>query len=384
MTGYADSIILYVVCFLGCAALAGAAQIYSRRVKPAVLAPSVTQYSRPNRVFWILSLLIPLLLASFRWQTGTDYPTYVSLYYSLNSIGDLPSFINHLSVTEPSFILLNFFSKALFSSYLPVFALSALFTLSFFYRAIEDYNEQSSVMLAVLVFLCLLYGATFNIMRQMIAVAITFYASRHMFQGRFGAAALWLLLAVSFHYTALVVLPFWIFRKRNRPHNIARMALFSLLVFIIFGLLFFRRFFEGLPLLNTLAVNTAEGAYLSYGLLILRLPIIVPVLLFRRRLVEHDERNYFWIFMTVFELAFSHLGYVYDVFNRLALYFAVSWMVLLPSLVRCMRTRRAQYGMGAYVAAVIAGLWIYNAVIKNYGDVLPYKSIFDAYFAGLL
>ena len=81
--------------------------------------------------------------------------------------------------------------------------------------------------------------------------------------------------------------------------------------------------------------------------------------------------------MAVFEVAFSYLGYILDVLNRLSLYFAVSWIVLLPSLVRSMPTRGGQYRMGAYVALVVTGLWIFNTAISNYGDVLPYKSIFD-------
>jgi len=119
---------------------------------------------------------------------------------------------------------------------------------------------------------------------------------------------------------------------------------------------------------------------LRIGLLLLRLPIIVPVLIFRKKLIEHDERNYLWIIFMVFELTFSYLGYVMDVLNRIALYFAVSWVVLLPALVRCMPNRKAQYRMGAYVLFVVTGLWVFNSVISNFGNVLPYKSIFDVIF----
>ncbi len=80
----------------------------------------------------------------------------------------------------------------------------------------------------------------------------------------------------------------------------------------------------------------------------------------------------------MFEVAFSHLGYIDSVFIRLALYFAVSWIVLLPQLVRCMPTRSDQYRMGAYVALVLAALWVFDVVINNNNGVLPYKSLFDA------
>jgi hypothetical protein len=49
-----------------------------------------------------------------------------------------------------------------------------------------------------------------------------------------------------------------------------------------------------------------------------------------------------------------------------------------------MPTRAAQYRMGAYVIFVAVGLWVFNTAISNFGDVLPYKSIFDANFLSML
>jgi len=383
-TQHGTSIALYAVCFVLAAILAGLAQIFGRSYRSAELTPSFTQRSRPNRIFWVLSLIIPLLLASFRWQVGTDYSTYIYLYDLFSEIETLSQFFRSVLDIEPSFIILNVLIKAIFNDYILVFAICSLITLAFFYRAIEDYHEKSSVMLAIVVFLFLLYPTTLNIVRQMIAVAIVFYATRYIFQRKYAKAAIWMIVALSFHYSALMILPFWFLRGDRRWQKNIRIVLFALLIFIVVGDLVFHDAFSQLPLFGLLADTTTEGTRLSYGLLLLRLPIIVPVLVFRKRLIAQDERNYYWIILMVFEVAFGHLGYIFDVFNRFALYFAVSWVVLLPALVRCMRTRGAQYRMGAYVLLATVGLWVYNTGIQNYGDVLPYKSIFDAYFSGVL
>ena len=381
---YGSSIVLYLVCYLLTIALAGLAQIFSRESRPARLISSLTQTSRPSRLFWILSLLVPLLLSSFRWDVGTDYPTYINLYYSFDQIDTFSKFIGQFAITEPSYILLNFLAKAVFNSYVIVFALSSLIILGFFYRSIEDYHEQSSVMLAVFFFLFLIFPISLNIQRQMIAVAIAFFATRYVFQKRYIKAAVWLLVALSFHYTSLIILPFWFLKGKNRWQRIVRIVLFSLLALVVLGDLLFRSAFQQIPLIGLIAQTTPPEAYLSYGLLLMRLTIIVPVIIFRKKLIEHDERNYYWMILMMFELVFSHFGYIFDVFNRFALYFSVSWVVLLPALVRCMPTRAAQYRMGAYLMVAAIGLWIYNVAIQNYGDVLPYKNIFDAYFSGML
>ncbi len=373
---YGNSVTLYAACFLLSAALAGLAQLYERRTRPIRLSPNGWQGTRPALVLWALSLAVPLLLSSLRWEVGTDYVTYGQLYTSLNQIDTLGEFVYQLPITEPGYILLNFFVKAVFNTPVMVYAICALITLFFFYRAIEDYHEKGSVMLAALVFFALFYSVTLNIMRQMIAVSIMFFATRYLFRQKYSMAAAWAVVAASFHVTALVVVVFWVIRGEQRWQKIARVAVFFALIAFLFGSMAFGSVLERIPFFSTLSLQPESSP--GVGLLLLRAPICLPLLLFRKRLVAHDERNRFWLVFLVFEVAFSHLGYIDSVFIRLALYFAVSWIVLLPQLVRCMPTRSDQYRMGAYVALVLAALWVFDVVINNNNGVLPYKSLFDA------
>ena len=373
---YSDSVILYAVCFVLTAVLAGLAQIYERKCRPVGLSPSVTQSARPNLALWALSFMVPFLLSALRWEVGTDYATYGQLYTALNEIDSLGRFIQQIPITEPGYILLNFFVKAVFDQFLVVYALCALIILAFFYRAFEDYHEKNSVMLAVLVFLCMFFPLSLNILRQMMAVAIMFFATRYIFQRRYGAAAVWTLVAASFHVTALVVVPFWLIRGDRQWEKVTRIVLFYALIALLFAGIVIGSFFEHIPFFS--ALNAQPEAKPGLGLLLLRAPIFIPVLLFRKRLIAHDERNHLWIIFMVFEIAFSHLGYINSVFSRIALYFAASWTVLLPSLVRCMPTRQAQYRMGAYVVVTLAALWFFNSIISNFNGFLPYKSLFDS------
>ena len=378
---YSSSIILYAGSFALAVLFAALAQVFARPVKPAALSPSFTQTERPHRVFWLLAFLVPFLLSAFRWKVGTDYLTYISLYEAINSISTLEQLWQQVLEVEPLYVLMNVLVKLVFNNPLPIFFLSSLLLLGFLFRAVEDYHGKISVMLAVFVFLTLMFSTTLNIMRQMIAVSITFYAARHLFQKQYDKAALWMFLALMFHYSAIVLLPFWLFRGPQRYARNARIAMFAALVLMFVLGSVFGSIFSSIRALYT--GEDGEGGTLKIGLMLLRLPIIVPILLFRKQLIAHDERNKFWIMLAVFEVLFSYLGYILDVLNRLSLYFAVSWIVLLPALVRSMPTRGAQYRMGAYVIAVCVGLWIFNTAINNYGDVLPYQTIFDARIPGM-
>ena len=381
---YISSILLYAGCFALAAVLAGIAQVYQRSAQPVELSLSFTQTSRPNRIFLLLSLLVPFLLSSFRWEVGTDYKTYFSLYEVINSISTSSQWGQQLLEVEPLYVLMNLFVKVVFNNPLPIFFISALLLLGFPYRTLEDYHEKISVMLAVFVFLMLMFSTTLNIMRQMISVSIVFYATRHLFTHNYRRAALWMFIALMFHYSALIVLPFWLFRGTKRYERNVRIIMFSgLMLMFVLGSVF-GSLFDRIRFLYLQETGSQPDAVLRIGLMLLRVPIIVPILLYRKQLVAHDDRNHFWIIMAVFEVAFSYLGYILDVLNRLSLYFAMSWIVLLPALVRSMPTRGGQYRMGAYVALVVTGLWVFNTAISNYGDVLPYKSIFDARFLSML
>jgi len=376
-----SSIILYAGSFALAVLFAALAQVFARPAKPALLSPSFTQAERPHRVFWMLAFLVPFLLSAFRWKVGTDYPTYISLYEAINSISTPEQLWQQILEVEPLYVLMNVLVKLVFNNPLPIFFFSSLLLLSFLFRAVEDYHGKISVTLAVFVFLTLMFSTTLNIMRQMIAVSITFYAARHLFQKKYDTAALWMFLALMFHYSAIVLLPFWLFRGPQRYARNARIAMFAALALMFVLGSVFGSIFSGIRALYT--DEGGEGGTLKIGLMLLRLPIIVPILLFRKQLIAHDERNKFWIMLAVFEVLFSYLGYILDVLNRLSLYFAVSWIVLLPALVRSMPTRGAQYRMGAYVIAVCVGLWIFNTAINNYGDVLPYQTIFGARIPGM-
>jgi hypothetical protein len=377
---YSSSIILYTGSFALAVLFAALAQVFAHPSAPAALSPSFTQTARPQRALWILAFMVPFLLSSFRWQVGTDYPTYISLYEAINAISTPAQLWHQLLEVEPLYVLMNVLIKLILNTPLPIFFFSSLLLLGFLFRAVEDYHGKISVMLAVFVFLTLMFGTTLNIMRQMIAVSITFYAARYLFQKRYDKAALWMFIALMFHYSALILLPFWLFRGPQRYARNARIIMFSVMALMFVLGSVFGSLFSSIRALYTQETGDTGGT-LKIGLMLLRLPIIVPILLFRKRLIEHDERNRFWIMLAVFEVLFSYLGYILDVLNRLSLYFAVSWIVLMPALVRSMPTRAAQYRMGAYVIVVCLGLWIFNTAISNYGDVLPYQTIFDAHVA---
>lgn len=379
---YRGSVAIYAACILASVVFAGLAQVFDRSNTPITLTSSMTQSRRPNRAWWILSLLVPLLLASFRWETGTDYPTYRYLYTALNHIDTFDQFLNQLTVTEPAFILLNYFTKALFNHSQMVFVLSALITWAFFYKAISDYHEKCSVMLSVFALLVLLFAQSLNIVRQMIAVSIVFFANRYIPQRKYGIAAAWLALAVSFHISSLVIIPFWLTYGDHPWKRSVRTIMFCGLIVLLFGVIKFRTVLLQLPLLGILARSSASAMSIGLGVLLLRMPILIPVLMLRKRLKEHDERNGFWIALFLFEIAFSHLGYINEVFNRISLYFIVSWIVLIPAMVRCMPNRNAQRGMGAYMSLALISLWYFNTVVNNFGQTLPYKSIFSAFVAG--
>src|SRR5699024_3424909 len=96
---------------------------------------------KTSKFIFGLAIIIPVIIAGYRFGVGTDYFSYEKIYYNLTN--------NYLNVFElisnyryePGWILLNVFVKYVFNDVKYVFIVSALLTWSIFFKAI--YNQRN-------------------------------------------------------------------------------------------------------------------------------------------------------------------------------------------------------------------------------------------------
>lgn len=150
-----------------------------------------------KRFFLYLTIGLLTIIAGFRGvDVGIDTPSYYS-----NIISGFPY---HWKFREEGFRFISNIVIDMTSNPQLVFILCALVTNILIVCRLWDFRKNSSFTLAMLIYLLVYYSNTLNIMRQYVAVAIVFYASRYLFKKRYIIFLVFLFIASLFHRSALL------------------------------------------------------------------------------------------------------------------------------------------------------------------------------------
>lgn len=164
---------------------------------------------RNRRVLYIAAAAA-FVFSALRYDAGYDYFSYVHLI---------------LYETGASLERLEYLSKALMlisrKAEMPqlFFAVTSFIYVFFTVSALRKNDEFTSVSLMVLLFFIGCYLTSFDIVRQMVAVSIIFYAVTIFLSGRIYLSLVCFMLAFGFHKSALIYFPilfFFYFNQRER------------------------------------------------------------------------------------------------------------------------------------------------------------------------
>ena len=152
---------------------------------------------RFSRILLFLVLTVPAVL---RYNIGTDYPHYALIY----------RFIDDVDYMEIGFECLCLLLKWLGAdSFWLFFVMSVLTYLPF------CFGTPRRVMVGcTFMFICAFYFHSYSLVRQALAVSLLLYGSFRLLEGRGLKFLVFVLLASSFHKSALLVLPFYFIRKQ--------------------------------------------------------------------------------------------------------------------------------------------------------------------------
>lgn len=149
----------------------------------------------------LVPILILTLVAGFRdYSVGTDTSMYVEIFdkYLTRGLGLVPR--EHLFYACGVLIL------AITHHFSAVLLFFALVTYSLILLRFWDFRENLDLGWAVSLFTLFYFGGTMNVMRQYVAVAIVFFATRYLKQKRYWPFLVLVALASGFHVSAVLAL----------------------------------------------------------------------------------------------------------------------------------------------------------------------------------
>lgn len=173
----------------------------------------------------LAALMLPVLLAGFRYGVGTDYYNYEYDYSNYSGMGfsELLAANGILNgwgewlLSRISFYLGGkqaFFALFAFCTYLPVVS------------ALKHYRN-TNWFLVVFAYLLGPFTSGLNIMKQALAVSIVFYGLRFVYDRKPFRYLLMIVLAMSVHTSAVIALPLYVLYEKGWTRKIWRPRVLS-------------------------------------------------------------------------------------------------------------------------------------------------------------
>lgn len=320
-----------------------------------------------NLLFWS-AVAIMIVFSASRRDVGTDYPLYSGLLEQLDP--NLPWLTQiQTAAQDPGFVLLSLISLSITDSPVLLMTASAILTIVPISLALR-HSRVSLPAAFALFFFSSLYLFPLNLVRQGIAVALSFYAWKYLDHHR---TRFWLLnlLAASFHLSALLIALVQYLARNIRPSvrfygiiggaSVALVAVMFLPLEHLFGD-FGARYGQYIveARANLAAIGLGTLANLVVRIVVAAYTGTAPA---RDRLADR------WQVFTVLSIPFMAVGVLLPVAARLELYFLPALVLLLADTLRRRRAGRAQWAIIG-----VAALGYYLVTLWSFYGLLPYDS----------
>ncbi len=283
-----------------------------------------------NRKWYICLGVYLCLFYCFGYMTGSDWRVYEDWYYSID--------FNRLFYdyyAEPGYYLFMLLFRSLGIGFWPYFILTKTVIFIIIYKTIFDYCRESGYM--TLVYFLPWFGMYLlidNPMRNCIAIAIFVVSVRYVIEHKFWKFLLCMLLAASFHFSAIVIILLYPFLN----HNIKSWV--YVVLFFLINILFADRglvinminsTFGRIPyvqdkIMGYLLLDSefAKGKLFSFGML-WQIGIFILMICYRDRITDYigGPKGRFVFNAAMFYMLFLRFGMTIEVFARIQLYFSV-------------------------------------------------------------
>ncbi|BBB90120.1 MAG TPA: EpsG family protein [Methylomusa anaerophila] len=316
-----------------------------------------------------LSFLVAWIPAAIRYGTGTDYFAYIEKYYEVTFYPQ--TFLEIIQGREPVFNLLNFLVKWNFNDPQYIFVISSFLLLIFIYRMVEDQSKKINMGLAVFIFMTLFYFASYNILRQYLAMGLVFYSYKYLVEKDFFKFAFLVATASLFHLTALIILPMYFLTGKYRKILLA-VYIGAILMIMSFYSVFLQSV-TSFEIFERYSVYTPDtDRLLGLGQIIMRLPILLPLLFYSKRIIALNKGYEAYFNFIIIDPFLGVLTYITPNANRIAFYFSLAYILLLSVFPRIFKRPYSYYAY-AYVIFYCFAYWILFYIVRGVNNTVPYQ-----------
>jgi transmembrane protein EpsG len=326
---------------------------------------------------FIAFLLILALVGLRNEQVGNDTSSYYNIYWLIDNN---PKHVYVSTYIEPLYRLLNRCVLLFNGGPEAVIFISTLIIFALITRTIDTCSPSPLLSLAVLYGL----GPFFFLhsgVRQGIAIGLVFYGITFITQKKIIKYLITVIIAVGFHYSAIVFLPMYFLLKIRLNRLVLTIIWLISLPFLIkkdmvFSVLQKLLFFIPERYLN-LALNseTADGVRTGIGVKQVFMQLVFVVLLYAYKKIKVDTHNTV-LYFSIIGIILSNVLYWAGYIERITGYFDIFIVLSLPVVTRYMFKRNDRI-LVSYSLYCVCLLFFLRTLITDPYGVIPYHTVFN-------
>lgn len=332
---------------------------------------SLNKKKLPNSFFIFPSFSLLFIVSSFRGNFTSDYINYSYLFDIYNRFGFLEALQLGL-LKEPGYKALNVLIGSFTDNPLYLFITVSLITLWSFYYQFNKYSKY--IWLSAVMFVTVgAYYTSFNIMRQILAVAIVFAGSKHLYERNFLKYCFVVLAASLFHKSAVVMIVFYFVLNLKIS--------FKNFIFISIALLLSALYLDNLIILIQkyfYSVYTSDMygmTEISFANAVLPIALLGFCIFHYKKLDFTNNINIIWFNAVIFYAFFNILGLQIQLIQRISEFFAPYTLLLIPLIFFNMKNNELK---GIYMLGFISFLVLYNYVTLSGSGYDPYYFVYSS------
>ncbi|MEX2594827.1 MAG: EpsG family protein [Anditalea sp.] len=322
-----------------------------------------------------LAFFILLIIFGFRYGFGIDYHSYIGIFDRLGNNWSKENL-------EPGFYYLNVIIKALGGGPYVLIFVSFFLCLLFLHKAIKDNSDFPEISYLVFFSSGLIFFYTSGI-RQAIALSMCFFSYKYIVEKSFWKFLAMVLLASSFHITALLFIPVYFFANL-RYGRLFFIPLFLVSIVFIFIPNLILTVIE--PMITQIYGdrfgNIISGALeietqnTGLGLRIIFFNFLcVLVIYFYKELTFSQKGLLLTNFFIIGQLFSNVFGGIPDI-NRITLYFSIFEILFIPYTISLVKEPNIRATLYLFFFGTLSLFLIRNLQSDVY-SVIPYRSIFN-------
>ncbi|QOQ78664.1 EpsG family protein [Aerococcus urinaeequi] len=323
-------------------------------------------------VMLIISLFLPSYFAGIRFGIGTDYFNYVSIFEKLTS--------NMHTDTEFGYAFLNTFVGNLGGNEHTLFFIVSFITHLFIFLFLYHYRKHLNVGLGFFIYLLLYYNFSFNAIRQSLSMAIILYSYTFLEEKNLYKFLITSLLAISFHNSAIVIIPFYfVYNYFAKSSGFKRSLVYLLVIVLMINYEPIIHFFS-VNILNTgrylFYLDGADGS-VGFGLLLIYLPLLLPGIIYNKKMINSNVSFQFFYFMFFTGFLLKFIGYFGGAFlTRIADIFLISLVWIVPYYYSILKKEMDSFLLASLVIFWVIAFWYYQSIYLEFNGTVPYNTIF--------